>query len=206
MLVYTKLKYPSVILEGNPKTAEVLLEKLQIEQMIMPDIPRNYAQVVKETFPSARFYMEDRMLIKRNQLCSISSRPVKRLDMSDVHQLVLLREEVTEQSLATYTNLIQTFAVYGVFVHEELVSSSQAFVQLPEVWVIGRVYTRPEYRNRGFATQVTYALTKEALEKANFAVLFVRSDNYPAIRVYTKIGYRKIDERIWFDMGTGVKP
>lgn len=71
---------------------------------------------------------------------------------------------------------------------------------------VGRVYTRPEYRNSGFATQVTYALTKEALEKASFAVLFVRSDNYPAIRVYTKIGYRKIDERIWFDMGTGVKP
>jgi len=63
-----------------------------------------------------------------------------------------------------------------------------------------------ELRKYGFATQATYGVTKEALEKVEAAILFVRSDNYPAIKVYEKIGYRKIDERLWVDVGTGLKP
>lgn len=207
MLVYTKLRYPSVILEGNHKTAKILLEKLQIKRMIMPDIPQDHAKIVKEIFPNAKFYVEDRMLIKRNQLRSIGRCCLaKRLKVDDVYQLIILMEDVTEQSVAMYTNIIQEFAVYGVFIDEKVVSSARAFVQLPEVWIIGGVYTRPEHRNKGLATQVTYALTKEVLERANSASLFVRSDNYPAIRVYTKIGYEKIEERIWVDIGTGIKP
>jgi predicted GNAT family acetyltransferase len=38
------------------------------------------------------------------------------------------------------------------------------------------------------------------------AALFVRSDNHPAISVYEKIGYRKIGEKLWVDVGTGLKP
>ena len=44
------------------------------------------------------------------------------------------------------------------------------------------------------------------MKYAEAAALFVRSDNYPAIRVYEKIGYRKIGEKLWVDVGTGLKP
>jgi predicted GNAT family acetyltransferase len=72
--------------------------------------------------------------------------------------------------------------------------------------MIGGVYTAPEKRNRGFALLATSAVTHEALKRADAAALFVRSDNYPAIRVYEKIGYRKIGEEIWVDVGTGMMP
>jgi len=49
-------------------------------------------------------------------------------------------------------------------------------------------------------------VTEEALKQAESAALFVRSDNYPAIRVYEKIGYKKIDEKLWVDVGTRLKP
>jgi len=207
MLVYTRLKYPSVILEGHPETAKVLLEKLQTKQMIMPDIPQGYIQIVKEKFPNAKFYLENWMLISRNQLRSIESHYcVRRLNVSDAYQLAILRDKTSKQDVATYAETIRKLAVYGIFINEKLVSSAQALVQLPEVWIVGGVYTQPEYRNKGFATQVVYALTKEALRKAKSASLFVRSNNYPALRVYTKIGYKKIGERVWVDVGTGIKP
>ena len=41
------------------------------------------------------------------------------------------------------------------------------------------------------------------LEVAEKAALFVRSNNYPAIRVYEKIGYRKISEKIWLMLEQG---
>ncbi|MGB8781077.1 MAG: GNAT family N-acetyltransferase, partial [Candidatus Bathyarchaeia archaeon] len=67
-------------------------------------------------------------------------------------------------------------------------------------------YTDPNYRNKGYALLATSAVTEEALRQAEAAALFVRSDNYPAIRVYEKIGYRKIGERLWIDVGTGLRP
>ncbi len=52
----------------------------------------------------------------------------------------------------------------------------------------------------------TSAVTEEALRCAETAALFVRSDNHPAIKVYEKIGYRKIGEKLWVDVETGLKP
>ncbi len=72
--------------------------------------------------------------------------------------------------------------------------------------MIGGVYTDPEHRNKGYATLATSAVTEEALGKAEAAALFVRSDNYPAIKSYEKIGYRKICERLWIDVETGRRP
>jgi predicted GNAT family acetyltransferase len=44
------------------------------------------------------------------------------------------------------------------------------------------------------------------LRHAEAAALFVRADNYPAVSVYEKIGYRKIGEKLWVDVGTGLRP
>jgi predicted GNAT family acetyltransferase len=49
-------------------------------------------------------------------------------------------------------------------------------------------------------------VTEEALKRAETAALLVRSDNHPAIRVYEKIGYKKIGEKLWVDVGTGMNP
>jgi len=72
--------------------------------------------------------------------------------------------------------------------------------------MIGGVYTHPNYRNKGYATLATSAVTEEALRHAETAALFVRSDNYSATRVYEKIGYKKIGKKLWVDVGTGHKP
>jgi len=74
------------------------------------------------------------------------------------------------------------------------------------IWMIGGVYTQPTRRNKRYATLATSAITEEALGSAEAAALFVRSDNYPAVSVYEKIGYRKIGEKVWVDVGTGLRP
>jgi predicted GNAT family acetyltransferase len=96
--------------------------------------------------------------------------------------------------------------IYGVFKEGQLVSYAGSFIQLPQVWLIGGVYTDPEHRNRGYATLATSAITEEALKTAEAAALFARSDNRPAIKAYEKIGYKKIGEKVWVDVGTGLKP
>lgn len=206
LLIYRRLKYPSVILEGEAAATRLLLEKLKIKRMIMPDIPCELKKVIREFFPSAKFYVEDLMMIKKNEFRPIGNCFAKKLELTDAIQLATLIGRVSKRDIEEYASIIHRFVVYGVFVNGKLVSTARALIQLPELWVIGGVYTHSEYRNRGFATHVTYALTKEALEKAGLASLCVRSDNHSAISAYKKIGYRKVEERIWVDVGTEIKP
>ncbi len=86
---------------------------------------------------------------------------------------------------------------YGVFIDGKLVSVARTYVRTPHVWVVGGVFTHPDFRGRGFAKAVTAAVTREALLSGAYALLHVREDNYPAIRAYRRIGYELIGRRVW---------
>jgi ribosomal protein S18 acetylase RimI-like enzyme len=86
---------------------------------------------------------------------------------------------------------------YGVFEAGALVSVACAYLRLPEVWIVGDVYTLPEHRNRGHAKAVTSAVTRDALASGAHALLHVHEVNKPAIRVYTALGYRAVARKPW---------
>jgi ribosomal protein S18 acetylase RimI-like enzyme len=86
---------------------------------------------------------------------------------------------------------------YGVFETGALVSVACAYLRLPEVWIVGDVYTLPEHRNRGHAKAVTSAVTRDALASGAHALLHVHEVNKPAIRVYTALGYRAVARKPW---------
>ena len=86
---------------------------------------------------------------------------------------------------------------YGVFEAGELVSVACAYLRLPEVWIVGDVYTLPERRGRGYAKAAASAVTRDALASGARALLHVRESNEPAIRVYTALGYRAVARKPW---------
>ncbi|MDI6904411.1 MAG: GNAT family N-acetyltransferase [Candidatus Bathyarchaeia archaeon] len=114
---------------------------------------------------------------------------MRRLCTEDASKLAMLlssREERPRGTVKKYIERISKMPLYGVLVNGELVSYAGSFIQLPQVWMIGGVYTHSNHRNKGYAALATSAVTEEALKHAETAALFVRSDNYPAIRVYEK--------------------
>ncbi len=86
---------------------------------------------------------------------------------------------------------------YALMLNGEIASIAGCYVRLNEVWVIGGVFTLPEYRGRGFAKIVTAAITREAVSVGAKALLHVLRSNKPAIRVYEALGYRVLRERFW---------
>lgn len=65
--------------------------------------------------------------------------------------------------------------------------------------VVGNVMTHADHRNHGYAKAVTSAVTAELLRYCDDVVLNVRSDNPPAIAVYTTLGYAehcRFEERL----------
>lgn len=66
---------------------------------------------------------------------------------------------------------------------------------------IGAVITPKKFRGKGYAKKCIYGVCKRLLEEGNsFVVLHVATKNEAAIKVYERIGFKKIDEvqRIMF--------
>ena len=209
ILIYTATDVPSVILECEEKVAEALLEHAPSSKFIVHS-PPNLLPAIEKRFPEAKHYVEDWMLVKKNEATFFDSELARRLhteeDASKLADLLLSRRDRPPNTLKRYAEWVSKMPLYGVFKEDKLVSYAGSFIQLPQVWLIGGVYTDPKHRNKGYATIATSAITKEALRTAEAAALFARSDNYPAIRAYEKIGYRKIGKKVWVDVGTGLKP
>ncbi|MBS7633727.1 GNAT family N-acetyltransferase, partial [Candidatus Bathyarchaeota archaeon] len=55
---------------------------------------------------------------------------------------------------------------------------------------IGVIATKKEYRNRGYATSIVSALVKEIFKVSPNALIHVVSKNAPAVRVYSKVGFK----------------
>jgi len=209
ILIYTALEFPSVILECESDIAEKLVDYAPENRFIM-HVPPNLLPIIKRKIPHTKCYVEDWMLVKSDDATFFRSKFVRRMhtedDASKLAMLLSSRKDRATGTVKKYVELIGKQPIFGVFVNGELVSYAGSFIQLPEVWMIGGVYTYPEHRSKGYATLATSAVTEEASKNAEAAALFVRPDNYSAIRVYEKIGYKKIGEKLWVDAGTGMKP
>jgi len=209
ILIYSGLESPSIILECQQDSAEKLLGYALKNNFVM-HTPPDILPTIQKRFPDAKHYSEDWMLVKKGDAKSFPSEAVRRLltakDAADFAALLSTRDDRPAISPEKCMSFIGKLPTFGVFVHGELVSYAGSFIQLSQVWMIGGVYTHPSHRNRGYATLATSAITEEALKNADSAALFVRSDNYPAVKVYESIGYRKIGEKLWVDVGTGLRP
>jgi ribosomal protein S18 acetylase RimI-like enzyme len=209
ILVYTALEFLSVILECESDTVQKLLKHAPEDRFIM-HAPPDLLPAIERKFSHAKHYVENWMLVKKGEARFFKSESARRLytqdDASGLAVLLSTREDRPKTTAEKCMNLISNMPTYGVSLNDELVSYAGSFIWLPQVWMIGGVYTHPDHRNKGYATLATSAVTEEALKHAEAAALFVRSDNHPAVRTYEKIGYKKIGEKLWTDVGTGLKP
>lgn len=55
---------------------------------------------------------------------------------------------------------------------------------------INMVATDEQYRNRGYATSIVSALVQEILKRSSTAIIHVIADNTPAVRAYSKVGFK----------------
>lgn len=61
-----------------------------------------------------------------------------------------------------------------------------------EAWLFEGVYTEPQARSRGIATQAMTQLTHDVIQRGFLACLYVHRRNLGALRLYGRIGYREV--------------
>ncbi|MDG6987701.1 MAG: GNAT family N-acetyltransferase [Nitrososphaerota archaeon] len=168
---------------------------LNSDPRFLLSITRNFSDPVAN--------VQDVMVVHRGEEHLLASTPaVVRLtpkDALDYARLVLPDGfRITEAVLRRSRESLANDVAFGAFddVQGKLAATGHAYARLPEVWVVSGVITHSRYRRRGYGTAVTSAVTKEALEKAESAVLYVDQRNTEAQRIYSRLGYRKIGESL----------
>jgi len=122
----------------------------------------------------------------------------RRLSIEDLDKFIELKTVQGRRVDRDFAkNIIIKWRYYGVFHDDKLVSIACTYLRTNEVWIIGDVYTHPDYRGKGYGKIVTSAITRDAVNSGAKALLHVEEDNEPAIKVYKKLGYEVIGKKKW---------
>lgn len=207
LLIYRRTP-PMVRLDGEERATHKLLEFLPRDNMIL-FCPPTLLNIVKRKFPEANCYPEYQMYVAKGEERLITPNLAERLEpkhaslLADLYSSSPGEFRISEQRIK---ELLEKCGVYGIFEADGLVSAAVSVKRLPEIGEVIGVFTHPKCRGRGFGKMVVSAATDDVLKHADGSNLYVGAKNIPAIKVYEKLGYRKIDEWYWVDIGTGTKP
>lgn len=197
---------PAVILQGSPKAAAVLLDRyLPSAPLVIRETPADLLETVRRYLPDAKTYLEHRMEVLQGTFRPAHKGLSRQLMESDA-ETVAQFYDAPPQAAKGYTFWLRGAVVFGAFQEGRLVAIASSMVEIPEVWVLVSIQTHPDFRGRGFGTEVTSALTARALEETVCVSLTVKKDNAPAIRVYEKLGYERKEDRVWIDHGVDHAP
>ncbi len=190
MLIYRGAAIPSVILHGSKSSMENLLQYLDEEKAIIHlpwdrrDIWKGNDKIYKIYVMAAtpKFYFLDG--------------EVKEVKDSKILSHLFENPEYLVEKAKTYAIIKDGFAI----------SSASALVYLPEVWVLGAVITKKEYRNMGLASRVIGHFMSMAYQSTKNVTLWVRRDNHIAIHLYKKYGFKVKREDAWINVSVDILP
>ena len=178
---------------GSREAVQKLLEYANLEKVELQAPPDCEDIVCKKYKPRVK---QDMVLMRLNrgeeQVC-LTETPIV-LNVEDAEEVAALMRRcdpewwgktTSEQLKQRWENMFWL----GIRKEGKLVSVGNThFVDFASN--IGVVATDKHYRNRGYATSTVSALVKEILKRSPIALIHVIADNAPAIRAYSKVGFK----------------
>jgi ribosomal protein S18 acetylase RimI-like enzyme len=183
----------AVQLRGSCDAVSLLLETVDLETVDLTSAPHHRPLVLSRYTPTTRCTHIAVLRIGEGQETPSIHHPISALTSADAEAIAeVLREADPEhwgdRTGGHITEHMNTARFVGVHYDGQLASICGYF---PSPWagVIGVVGTRPRYQNRGYATSlVSYAVTQLLRHNAT-AIIYVRTDNPPALHVYQRVGF-----------------
>ena len=193
------------LLEQNVVLKEVLTSEENSKL-----IGKKYAQKSgKEMFIEQNMYIMTFDEIDEENLLAENER-IEKLDKETVNYEVL-KENIFEMYRDNFRGrecsdeeaekVSEAFLRKGIYVLRnetgEIVSQAVTVRKQINCCAIGGVITLERHRGHGYAKRLVHTLSNKLLKEGyKEVVLHVNSQNEPAISIYTKIGFKKIDETI----------
>jgi predicted GNAT family acetyltransferase len=170
-----------------------LLEYVNLEKVEL-QAPPDCEDVVCEKYkPRVKQDMVLMCLNRGEESIQITEKPV-RLGIEDAEDVADLMRRCDpewwgETKAENLRKSLETAFALGIRKDGRLVSAgSTRFVGFASN--INMVATDEKYRSRGYATSIVSALVEEILKRSPIALIHVIADNAPAVRAYSKIGFK----------------
>jgi ribosomal protein S18 acetylase RimI-like enzyme len=182
-----------VQLRGKRRAVEKLFDHVNLEKINL-QAPLDCEDLVTRKYnPQIRHELVLMTLKKGDEKLQVKEKPV-RLGPEDALEVANLMKDADPEWWGEITlenrkqSLEETFWV-GFRHNGRIVSVGNArFNDLGSN--VGVIATDERYRNMGYATSIVSTLVEEILKRSPAALIHVLSDNAPALRVYSKVGYR----------------
>ena len=137
----------------------------------------------------------DIMYCEKVNPCDTSN--VERATEKDANEIARLVVNFTDEAIGEkpewgeiFSEVLQNINTYALYrVNGEIVSIGYSNVAGTGLHRISNVYTKPEYRNKGYSRKVVTFLTEQALNSGNIPCLHVDQHNPISNRLYQTIGY-----------------
>jgi len=193
MLVYDR---SIVQLRGSSKAAEALLQRLDLEKVEFQSLSEHEPLVLEKYKPTLKQSHEMMLMVARKgEERPVMGCPVVSLDASDSEEIAAIMRDADPEfwgdvaSQGITEGMSKGANWLGVKVNDELVSIGN--LRITE-WsgLIGIVATQEAHRNKGYATSIVSKLVHKILERVPLAMIFVLADNSPAVRAYSKAGFK----------------
>ena len=170
-----------------------LLEHASLEKVELQAPPDCEDIVCQKYKPRIKQDMVQMRLNRGEESIQITEKPV-RLGIEDAEEVADLMRRCDpewwgEAKAENLRKSLETTFALGIRKDGRLVSAGYTrFVDFASN--ISMVATDERYRSRGYATSIVSALVEEILKRSPIALIHVIADNAPAVRAYSKVGFK----------------
>ncbi|UCC33833.1 MAG: GNAT family N-acetyltransferase [Candidatus Bathyarchaeota archaeon] len=194
--IYGAFSTPSVVLGTATQTVKKALIKkavVKVSDEFISLCPPDDVDLFKEYSVVSDSHLEHQMLadsLKTPEHRAIKAQRVKRRDLEALNRFYV--ESVVAEAWAPIQ--FRAGPYYCVKHDDRVISAAGVHLVTPQIAQLGNIVTDKAYRNQGFATACTHALSSDLISKGRIISLFVRIGNAPAIHMYEKLGFHKTRE------------
>lgn len=195
VLVYDAFDPPIVFIQGAEGRCEAVLAEPEVvaaTSRAWLNVQPEHLPLVARVFPSFDSRAMVRMVLDREQFGPVAVPGLVRLGPPDVGELDELYAE--DRPAFFLPSQLHSGVYHGVRDNGRLVAVAGTHVvsRQAAVAALGNVYTRPDYRGRGYGAAVTSAVTAELFARGiTTIVLNIVASNDAARRVYERLGFRE---------------
>ncbi len=181
---------------GTAGSIARLLDYINLDEVVFV-IELDHLAVVKKVFkpveptdPLSQGKITTYIVMKLNikTFNPVIKHHVKKLEIEDLDDVL---KRLGEEWNKRVKNAIHRGLAYGAYEKGLLASIATVPEIIDNIALVRGVYTLPSLRNRGLATSVCSALSKELLALGKEVILWVAKNNLTARKVYEKIGFQK---------------
>ena len=183
-----------VQLRGGVEAAKALLAELDTDKAEIQGLEEHKSLVLEKFEKVNKTRSIDAMTLGKGEETKQIRHSAAALSAADAEDIAaLMRQgdpewwgEVTARKIA---DKIHGRVWLGLRVDDRLASIGGARL---DGWgsCITTVVTHETHRNKGYATSIVSALVDQILQKSSLVLIYVESDNPPAVRAYTKVGFK----------------